>query len=114
MVDFHDVYHAILSRLCFTKFMAVSNYTYLKLKMPSPNGVITIEASFEQVYYCKQDHVTQVATLTAPCILDGLGHDVERAPVEGVAKAAAVLNQSSIDKMAKTPSGSGGSAGSSI
>ncbi|XP_066373828.1 uncharacterized protein [Miscanthus floridulus] len=27
--------------------MAVPNYTYLKLKMPGPNGVITIESTYE-------------------------------------------------------------------
>ena len=33
--------------------MVVPNYTYLKLKMPSLKGVITIEGSFEQAYYYK-------------------------------------------------------------
>ena len=47
VADFLDVYHALLDRPCFTKFMAVPNYTYLKLKMPGPKGVITIEGSFE-------------------------------------------------------------------
>jgi len=28
--------------------MAIPNYTYLKLKMPSTKGVIIIEGSFEQ------------------------------------------------------------------
>ena len=27
--------------------MAVPNYTYLKLKMPGPRGVITVGSSFE-------------------------------------------------------------------
>jgi hypothetical protein len=30
--------------------MAVPNYTYLKLKMPGPNGVITIGPSYEHAY----------------------------------------------------------------
>ncbi|XP_066374953.1 uncharacterized protein [Miscanthus floridulus] len=30
--------------------MAVPNYTYLKLKMPGPNDVITIESTYEQAY----------------------------------------------------------------
>jgi hypothetical protein len=29
-------------RPCYAKFMVVPNYTYLKLKMPGPNGVITV------------------------------------------------------------------------
>ncbi|XP_066341510.1 uncharacterized protein [Miscanthus floridulus] len=47
VVDFPSVYHALLGRPCFTKFIAIPNYTYLKLKMPVPKGVITIEGSFE-------------------------------------------------------------------
>ena len=33
-------------------FMAIPNYTYLKLKMPGPKGVITIGSSFEHAYEC--------------------------------------------------------------
>jgi hypothetical protein len=47
VVDFPDVYHAILGEPCYAKFMAIPNYTYLKLKMPGPNGVIIVEGSFE-------------------------------------------------------------------
>jgi hypothetical protein len=52
VVDFPGMYHALLGWPCFTKFMAIPNYTYLKLKMPSPNGVITVKGSFEQACYC--------------------------------------------------------------
>ncbi|XP_066320404.1 uncharacterized protein [Miscanthus floridulus] len=54
VVDFPVVYHALLSRSCFAKFMAIPNYTYLKLNVPSPKGVITVEGSFEQAYYYEQ------------------------------------------------------------
>ncbi|XP_066344138.1 uncharacterized protein [Miscanthus floridulus] len=30
--------------------MAVPNYTYLKLKMPSPNSVIIVESMYEHAY----------------------------------------------------------------
>jgi hypothetical protein len=33
-------------RPCYVKFMAVPNYTYLKLKMLGPNSVITVSGSF--------------------------------------------------------------------
>ena len=46
MVGFHGTYDAILGHPCYAKFMAVPNYTYLKLKMPGPYGVITIGTSF--------------------------------------------------------------------
>ena len=32
--------------------MAVPNYTYLKLKMPGPSGIITIESTYEYAYDC--------------------------------------------------------------
>ena len=46
VVRFHGTYRAILGRPYYAKFMAVPNYTYLKLKMPRPYGVITIGTSF--------------------------------------------------------------------
>ncbi|XP_066309508.1 uncharacterized protein [Miscanthus floridulus] len=50
VVGFKGTYHAILGRSCYTKFMAVPNYTYLKLKMLGPNDVITIESTYEHAY----------------------------------------------------------------
>ena len=32
--------------------MVVPNYTYLKMKMPGPNCVITVGPSFEHAYEC--------------------------------------------------------------
>ena len=55
--------------------MTIPNYTYLKLKMPDPKRVITVEGSFEQAYYYEQDCVTQAAVLIAPCDPNGSGHD---------------------------------------
>ena len=46
VVAFHGTYHTILGRPFYVKFKAVPNYTYLKLKMPGPGGVITIGTSF--------------------------------------------------------------------
>jgi hypothetical protein len=47
VVGFRGAYHAILGRPCYAKFMAVPNYTYLKMKMPGPSGVITVGSSIE-------------------------------------------------------------------
>ena len=52
VAGFHGTYHAILARPCYAKFMAVPNYTYLKLKMPGPCRVITIGTSFQHAYEC--------------------------------------------------------------
>ena len=45
-VGFHETYHTILGHKCYAKFMAIPNYTYLKLKMLGPRRVITIGTSF--------------------------------------------------------------------
>jgi hypothetical protein len=52
VVDFPGTYHAILGRPVYTKFMAVPNYTYLKLKMPGPKGVIAINTKFQYAFEC--------------------------------------------------------------
>jgi hypothetical protein len=46
VVGFRGTYHVVLGRPCYAQFMAILNYTYLKLKMPGPNGVITISSTF--------------------------------------------------------------------
>ena len=46
VIGFHGTYHAIPGRPRYVKFMAIPNYTYLKLKMTGPCGVITISTSF--------------------------------------------------------------------
>jgi hypothetical protein len=52
VVGFQGTYHAVLGRPCYAKFMAVPNYTYLKLKMPGPNGVITVGSTYRHAYEC--------------------------------------------------------------
>ena len=52
VVGFRGAYHAILGRPCYAKFMAVPNYTYLKMKMLGLKGVIIVSPSFEHAYEC--------------------------------------------------------------
>jgi hypothetical protein len=60
--------------------MAVPNYTYLKLKMSGPNGVITVGPSYELAYECDVEcvehgeAVLESATLAAD--LDGLANEI--------------------------------------
>ena len=42
--------------------MAVPNYTYLKLKLPGPNGVITVSGSFEQAYVSSREYYDLATT----------------------------------------------------
>ena len=63
VVGFWGAYHAILGHLCYAKFMAIPNYTYLKLKMLGPKGIITIGSSFEHAYECDVECVEHAEAL---------------------------------------------------
>ena len=47
IIPFCNGYHALLRRTAFAKFNAVPHYAYLKLKMPGPRGVITVNGNTE-------------------------------------------------------------------
>jgi hypothetical protein len=63
VVGFRGAYHAILGRPYYAKFMAVPNYTYLKMKMSGPNGVITVGSSIEHAFDCDVECVEHVEAL---------------------------------------------------
>jgi hypothetical protein len=63
VVGFRGTYHTVLGRPCYTKFMAVPNYTYLKLKMSGPNGVITVGPTYRHAYECDVECVEYVEAL---------------------------------------------------
>ncbi|XP_066365464.1 uncharacterized protein [Miscanthus floridulus] len=65
VVGLHETYHAILGCPCYAKFMAVPNYTYLKLKISGPHGVITIGTSFQRTYECEVECCEHVAAIVA-------------------------------------------------
>jgi hypothetical protein len=46
VVGFRGVYHTILGRPFYDKFMAIPNYVYFKLKMSGPKGIIMLGPSF--------------------------------------------------------------------
>jgi hypothetical protein len=52
VVRFLGTYHAILGRPAYTKFMAVPNYTYVKLKIPTPKGIITVGPTYQSAFEC--------------------------------------------------------------
>ena len=45
IVPFRSGYHALLRRTTFARFNVVPHYAYLKLKMPGPRGVITVNGN---------------------------------------------------------------------
>jgi hypothetical protein len=63
VVGFWGTYHAVLGRPCDAKFMVVPNYTYLKLKMSGPNGVITVGPTHRHAYECDVECVEYTEAL---------------------------------------------------
>jgi hypothetical protein len=63
VVGFRGAYHAILGRPCYAKFMVVPNYTYLKMKMSGPNGIITAGSSIEHAFDCDVECVEHAEAL---------------------------------------------------
>jgi hypothetical protein len=70
VVGFWGAYHAILGRPCYAKFMAIPNYTYLKMKMPGPNGVITVGSSIEHAFDCDVECVEHAEALALVTTLE--------------------------------------------
>jgi hypothetical protein len=64
VADFKSSYHAILGRPMLARFMAIPHYTYLVLKMPAPNGVLTVYGDLLISFKC--DNATlEIATTNA-------------------------------------------------
>jgi hypothetical protein len=64
MVGFRGTYHAVLGRPCYAKFMVVPNYTYLKLKMSGPKGIIIVRSTYCQAYECDVECVEYAEAIT--------------------------------------------------
>jgi hypothetical protein len=65
VVDFFGPYNVILGWLCYVKFMATPSYAYLKLKIPRPAKVFTVEAKAQWALDCEQDNIEQATTAVA-------------------------------------------------
>jgi hypothetical protein len=54
VANFDIAYHAILGRPALAKFMAIPHYTYLVLKMPTKQGILSLRANLDVAYSCKE------------------------------------------------------------
>jgi hypothetical protein len=81
VVRFRGTYHAVLGRPCYAKFMVVPNYTYLKLKMPGPNGIITIGSMYRHAYECDVECVEYAEAIAeSEALITDLGCLSKEAP----------------------------------
>jgi hypothetical protein len=80
VVGFRGAYHAIIGHLCYAKFMAVPNYTYLNMKMSGPKSVITVGSSIEHVFDCDTECMEHAEDLALD---ETLVADLEKLANEG-------------------------------
>jgi hypothetical protein len=85
VVGFKSAYHAILGRPCYSKFMVVPNYTYLKMKMSGPKGVITMGSSIEHAFNCDVECMKHTEALALDEMLVA---DLEKLANEGLDSSA--------------------------
>src|SRR5438132_12567237 len=52
VADFELAYHAILGRPALAKFMVVPHYTYMMMKLPGPNGIISLRRDVCRSHNC--------------------------------------------------------------
>jgi hypothetical protein len=57
VADFRSSYHAILRRPMLTKFMAIPHHTYLIMKMPALNGILSVLGDIMVSYNCESTTV---------------------------------------------------------
>ncbi|KAM0844865.1 hypothetical protein ACQ4PT_056787 [Festuca glaucescens] len=55
VMDWPSQYNVILERPVYARFMVVPHYTYLLLKIPGPNGIITVKGSFDRSDKCDRE-----------------------------------------------------------
>ena len=72
VADFEAAYHAILGRPALTNFMAVPHYTYMIMKLPGPNGIITLRGDARRSYSCDQESCTLAENFQAKAVQDGI------------------------------------------
>jgi hypothetical protein len=53
VADFRSSYHAIFGRPLLAKFMAITHHTYLIMKMPGPNGILSVLGDIMVSYNCE-------------------------------------------------------------
>jgi hypothetical protein len=62
VASFDCGYNAIIGRPGLAKFMAIPHYTYMILKMPGPQGIITVRADFQGATECFRVAIQAVLT----------------------------------------------------
>jgi hypothetical protein len=92
VADFKSSYHAILGRPALAKFMVIPHYPYLLLKIPGPNGVLSLRGDLKHAFDCD---VQAVLIAAKAQVANGR---------EEIATVAAEINLEELEIPAKKPS----------
>ena len=79
IVSFRSGYHALLGRTTFARFNAIPHYAYLKLKMPGPRGVITVNGNTERSLHT-EEHTAALAAQAQSSLFRQTTHSVLQPP----------------------------------
>ena len=79
VTPFSSGYHALLGREAFTIFQAIPHYGYMKLKMPGPNGVITLASDPDIALRAEN----KTATLALEALSEACGRRTNCAALHG-------------------------------
>jgi hypothetical protein len=68
VVNFHSLYHCILGRQAFAKFMATPHYAYNMMRLPGPHNVITVRGDPDLALECVDNSAKLAdAVIAAEC-----------------------------------------------
>jgi hypothetical protein len=82
--DFEIAYNAFLGRLALTKFIFITHYAYLVLKMPGPRGVISIRDYVKRAYDCDKESYELVDRFAASAELQELKDALAESPLDPI------------------------------
>ena len=93
IVPFCSGYHALLGLTAFARFNAVPHYTYLKLKMPGPCGVITVNRNTERSLRTEEHTAALAAEIQSGLLKQNLNSAAE--PPDTVKRVWTILQRDS-------------------
>ena len=93
IVPFRGGYHALLRRTAFARFNTVPHYAYLKLKMPGPRGVITVNGNTERSLRTEEHTAALAAEVQSGFLKKNLNSAAE--PTDTVKRVRTTLQQES-------------------
>ena len=93
IVPFRSGYHALLGQTAFARFSAVPHYAYLKLKMPRPRGIITVNGNMGRSLCTKEHTAALAAEVQSGLFKQNLNSAAE--PPDTVKRVRTILQQDS-------------------